>query len=65
MKTLHLTCGCGGLCHTTLKCETDTENPKNIYFSIKNDKYDLESFISLDRESSLALSRYIKSKFKE
>jgi hypothetical protein len=64
VKTLVLECGCGGLCHTTLKLEEDSENPKNLYLSIKNEKYELASFVSLNREQSLELVQYIKSKYK-
>jgi hypothetical protein len=64
MKSLLLECGCGGLCHTTLKLETDAENPKNLYLAIKNEKYELASFVSLDRESALEIVKFIKSKYK-
>jgi hypothetical protein len=64
MKTLVLECRCGGLCHTTLKLDEDSENKKNIYLAIKNEKYDLASFVSLDRESALEIVKFIKSKYK-
>jgi hypothetical protein len=65
MKTLTIGCDCGGRCSTFLRIETDTEKPKNLYLSIKNEKYELASFVSLDREQSLEIVRYIKSKYKE
>jgi hypothetical protein len=64
MKTLHLSCSCGGMCGTSLKLEDDKENLKNIYLSVKNEKYELASFVSLDRESALEIVKYIKSKYK-
>jgi hypothetical protein len=66
MKTLTINCSCSdkGKCNTVMRVETDSESPKNLYISIKNEINQFESFMSLTKDQSIELVQYIKSHYK-
>jgi len=65
MKTFSFPCSCGMKgCGTVITLETDEENPSNVLFSIKDDKHDLVTWVSIDRDTASGIVKVFKSKFK-
>lgn len=65
MKVLKLDCACGDkTCNTYLTMYVDEEKPQNIILAIKDDKNELESWFSLDREKWFEIEKFMRGKYK-
>jgi hypothetical protein len=66
MKALELKCSCPSKsCTHTLQVKMDSESPTHIMLSSSSDTVAFGDWVSLTKEDSLKLARFILNKYKE
>jgi len=64
MKVLSGDCSCGmNGCNTTFELRQDNENEHNTLLIIKDDKHEIETWISFDKEDLVTIFKFLRSKY--
>jgi hypothetical protein len=64
MKELTVECTCNFKgCTTTLRIEQDEEQKGNLLLRIRDDKHDVDSWISIDKDTWAKIEKFVLSKY--